>query len=154
MLMPNLSSAVPVDVGVDAEGDICGRSHLAGEFVDDLEFGDGFDVKATDVVRQSQAYFPVGFSHPREVHFLGLETRLDGGFYLATAYQVGAQSVVGYFFENKWIAIGLKGIMNHEWITCDVAVDFLQCGVQHIQVIVVKRRWGLVNKIHCEAMMI
>ena len=41
---------VGVDVGVDPESDVRLLAYLAGQLVDDIEFRDGFHIKAPDAV--------------------------------------------------------------------------------------------------------
>ena len=90
----DIAVGVGVDVGIDADGNAGCRVHLVGNGVDDLQFRNGFHIETTDAVLQGKADFPVGFSHPREGHFFGLETTLQCCPDFAAAHQVSAQPVL------------------------------------------------------------
>ena len=77
---------VGVNVRIDPDGDGRGLAHLGGELIDDVQFGNGFHVKAPDAFFQSQFDFPIGFSHARESHLMGGETSLDGGLDFVAAH--------------------------------------------------------------------
>ena len=91
----DLGVRMRVDFRIDTEGD---RSDLVlpcGQLLDHLQFGDRLDVKAENVVIQSQVDFPVRLTDAGEDDLVIRESRLERRLDLAATHAIGTKTVLG-----------------------------------------------------------
>ena len=99
-----------VDVGIDAQADRRSLAALAGDFVQALQFGGGFDVEAEDAGVERLLHFGGGLADAREHDLLRIGTGGQHALQFAAGDDVEAGAHAGEQIEDGQVGIGLDGV--------------------------------------------
>ena len=111
-----------------------------GQFIDDLQLGNRFNIEAEDIVVQSQVNLPVCLSDSGIYNLAGRNTCLDGRLDFAAAHTIGAQSAFTDDAQNFRVGIGLHCIVYAELVVlATLFLDCLQGLSEQVRIVIIKR---------------
>ena len=136
----DVGMSMGTDVGVETECHTGRLAPLGCQFVDNLQFGNAFDIEAEYVVVETEIDFPVALADTGINNLCCRKTGAQRGFYLTTADTVGAKSCLADSAQYLRVGIGLDGIVNHKALMLSgFGIDSLQRLSQQFRIVIVER---------------